>query len=768
MSSELPRTVDLFGVVLLIAFSVSSPIVQAGGLQPIPQQSLTSYTDQLIIKLRNGGTSTQRTIVGAGQTQALSAAAGVSLSPLRVMKTGAQVLKLPYRMAVADAAVIAQRLSDDPNVEYAEPDRIMRALLVPTDPRYPEQWHYHEPTGGVNLPAAWDITTGAAGIVIAVLDTGVLATHADLASGRLLAGYDFITTLSMANDGDGRDADPSDPGDWVVADECVSDPGASNSSWHGSHVMGTVGAIANNNPTPLGGAGANWNSMLLPVRVLGKCGGFVSDIVDAMMWAAGFPVAGVPNNANSAHVLNLSLGGLGPCSATEQTAIDQITASGTVVVVAAGNGSSNASLSSPGNCNGVITVAATDRAGGRAFYSNFGSVVEIAAPGGETAIPANGVLSTINTGSTTPDAGPLGDTYTFYQGTSMATSHVTGVVSLMLSVNGGLTPTQVLQKLQATARKFPATCTGCGAGIVDAALAVQSANNVVAPTADAGVNQTVDPATLVTLDGSASVANAPAAIANYSWTQTGGPAVTLSGANTVSATFTAPTAATGTVLTFQLTATDDGGLTDTTTITVTLNNAPPTLSFPVPNPLSAALGANLFFTVTASDANGTTPDLSATDVPLNATFTPATGVFDWPNADPLGDYTVTFTATDAEDSGITTSTVLNISVENVTISQSSGGGGGGGGCFIATAAYGTPMADEIRYLRAFRDHYLLPNRIGHRFVELYYRYSPPIADYISQRHQLRRFVRVALMPLVALSKWLVGDRVVDSSHHASR
>lgn len=777
MPSASPRTVDFFSLVLLMAFSVSSPIVQAGGLQPIPQQSLFGHTDQLIVKLRDQDAGAQTVTLGPGRAQALSNAAGATLLPLRAMATGAQVLKLPYRMTVAEAAAIAERLSGDPNVEYAEPDRIKHALLVPTDLRYPEQWHYHEPSGGVNLPAAWDITTGAAGIVVAVLDTGVLATHADLASGRLLAGYDFITSLAIANDGDGRDGDSSDPGDWVVANECFPGSGASDSSWHGSHVMGTVGATANNNPTtPPGGVGVNWNSMLLPVRVLGKCGGFISDIVDAMMWAAGLADSGPPDNlvnANPAHVLNLSLGGLGPCSATEQTAIDTITAAGAVVVIAAGNDPSDASLSSPGNCDGVITVAATNRAGGRAFYTNFGSVVEIAAPGGETMISSNGVLSTINTGLTTPVASPAGDTYAFYQGTSMATPHVAGIVSLMLSVNGVLTPTRVLNELQATARVFP-TGTGfdcstltCGAGIVDAGAVVQSVSNAIAPTANAGTPQMVDPGALVTLDGSASTANGLATIASYSWSQTFGPPVTLSDPNIAMPTFPAPNnAATGTMLTFELMVTDDGGLTDAATVTVTLNNVAPTLSVPISSPLSVALGASLSFTVTASDANGTTPSLSATGVPLNATFTPATGVFDWLNADPPGVYTVTFTATDAEDPGITSSAVLNISVGSVTIFQSSGGGGGG--CFIATAAYGTPMADEIRYLRAFRDGYLLPNRIGRRFVELYYRYSPPIADYISQRQQLRRVVRVALMPLVALSKWLVGDRIADNSHPTLR
>jgi len=768
-----------------MAISLSSPIIHAGGIQPVPQQSLTSHTDRLIVKLRDQGAGVNTAIVSPGQAQVLSAATGVSLSPLRVVATGAQVLKLPYSMSVADAAAIAESLSDDPNVEYAEPDRIMRPLahLVgpPNDPLFLDaphsQWHYLDPAaepGGINLLAAWNInppvTMGDVNIVIAVIDSGVLLGHVDL-TGRTLAGYDFVSDPAVdGNDPDignvlGRDNDPTDPGDWVTAAEATN-PGLffgcpTTSSWHGTHIAGTVGAATNN---ATGGAGVNWTSMILPVRAVGKCVGFTSDIVDGMMWAAGLADSGSPDNlpnANPADVLNLSLGGIGACGPTFQTAIDQITAAGTVVVVAGGNDNLDAAVSQPGNCNGVITVAAINRAGGKASYSNFGTTVEIAAPGGDAPVNSDGVLSTHDSGAT---IAANDDFFDHLAGTSMATPHVAGVISLMLSANGALNPTQVLQKLQATARAFPITCTGCGAGIVDAAQAVQSASNVTAPSADAGANQMADPGVMVTLDGSATTANAPAAIASYSWSQTGGlPSVTLSDPSIAMPTFTAPTAVTGTVLTFQLTATDDGGLTDTATVTVTLNNVAPTLSVPVSSPLSAGLGTSLSFTVTASDANGTAPGLSATGVPLNATFTPATGVFDWPNVDPVGVYTVTFTATDAEDAGITTSAAVTISSQ-----LKGGGGGGGGGCFIATAAYGTPMADEIRYLRAFRDGYLLPNRIGRRFVELYYRHSPPIADYISQREQLRRFVRVALMPLVALSKWLVGERVVDSAHHAPR
>ncbi len=791
MNSKRLRSVSFIGLVLPLLLFAFPPAGDAGGPRFTLQQLPADSTDRLIVKLRNQSARVQAAMVSPGQAQALSATAGISLSPLRVMANGAQVLKLPYRMSVADAGDIAERLSTDPNVEYAEPDRIMRPMghlgPPPDDPSFLDhsQWHYLDPateSGGANLPAAWGTTTGDINVIIAVIDTG-LVPHTDIDSdildmtGRVVPGYDFISEDSAgvfftANDGDGRDSDPTDAGDWEDVGECGNPGPLIPSSWHGTHVTGTAAAMTNNG---VGVAGVNWNSLILPVRVLGKCGGFTSDVVDGMVWAAGLADSGSPDfqvNANPADVLNLSLGGAGPCSATEQTAIDQITAGGTTVVIAAGNSGLDASTHSPGNCNRVITVAATNRAGGRAFYSNFGSVVEIAAPGGETAIAANGVLSTVNTGLTTPDAGPLGDTYAFYQGTSMATPHVSGIVSLMLSVNSALTPTRVLNELQANARAFPTgtgfdcTTTTCGAGIVDAAAVVQSVTNAMAPTASAGTPQSVDPGTLVTLDGSASNAAGLATI-SYSWTQTGGPAATLSGATTAMPTFTAPNAATGSVLSFQLTVTDDGGLTDMATVTVTLNNVAPTIFTFDP---VALLGANIVFTLTVSDANGTTPTLTATGIPAGATFTPATGVFNWPNAGPLGNYVVTFTATDTEApfTMVSDTATITIQIALVPPPPVAGSSGSSGGCFIATAAYGTPMADEIRYLRAFRDGYLLPNRIGRRFVELYYRYSPPIADYIGQRQQLQRLVRVALMPLVALSKWLLGDRVVDSSHHAPR
>jgi subtilisin family serine protease len=437
-------------------------------------------TDQIILKYRaTADLSGQRAPDQAERLDLLSQAAGVSLQYVRPMSGDAHVLKLPQRLSPAEVKEIVVNLMSLADIEYAEPDAIKwidgapnrpevitQPELAPNDPDYADQWHYKYTAGtaeGLNLPQAWDITTGSSSIVVAVIDTGIL-NHADLA-GRTVPGYDFISDVFTANDGNGRDGNPADPGDWVEAGEC----GAifpQDSSWHGTHVAGTIGAASNNS---LGVAGVNWQSKILPVRVLGKCGGSTSDIVDAMRWSAGLSVPGVPANANPAKVLNLSLGGPGACSITEQNAINQIIAAGSTVVVAAGNSNDNAAGYTPASCNGVITVAATNRTGSRSSYSNYGSVVEVSAPGGET-FPFNedGVLSTLNNGTTIPGS----DAYVFYQGTSMAAPHVSGLASLILSLKPGYSPAQVLQQLENTARPFPggSTCNTniCGEGIVDA------------------------------------------------------------------------------------------------------------------------------------------------------------------------------------------------------------------------------------------------------------------------------------------------------------
>jgi len=439
-----------------------------------------------------------------------------------------------------------------------------------------------------------------------------------------------------------------------------------NSSWHGTHVAGTIGALTDNG---VGVAGVNWGSRILPVRVLGKCGGYESDVIDGMRWAAGLPVPDpdVPANTNPAHVLNLSLGGNGPCDSAFQEAIDEIIAAGKVIVVAAGNKNNDVANSEPANCNGVIAVAAVAQNGQRASYSNFGQGVTISAPGGDWPIGLM-VLSTANAGTQGPVASPDGDAYVAYPGTSMAAPHVSGVISLMLSVNPSLLPEEVVSTLKETARPFPTygdqwdcTTSICGAGIVDAAAAVQAVSSG-APLANAGNAQTVDPGANVTLDGSSSSDNG--VIVSYQWQQVGGIPVVLNNADQATAGFTAPLPAG--LLQFSLTVTDDEGLSSTDVVNVTVSDVPPVLDTGGNRTVKA--GEALNFTVTASDANGTPPVLSASGVPKGATFDPVTGAFAWPSARPAGTYSVTFTATDG----------VNTVDEPVVITVEESGGSGGG------------------------------------------------------------------------------------------
>jgi serine protease len=434
----------------------------------------TRATDQIIVRYRPGT---------APDTSALSREAGEAVSVQRRIQGGAIVSKLGARRSGRSVEALARRWASLPGVEYAEPDRILKPSAVPTDPSYVSQWDLFGPTTpalgstlvGANLEPAWTITTGSPDVVVAVLDTGITA-HADLA-GQAVPGYDFISDAQIGNDGSARDANPSDPGDWISSTENASGffagCGTGNSSWHGTHVAGTIAAATNNG---LGVAGIAPSSKILPVRVLGKCGGYTSDIVDGMRWAAGLAVTGVPANPNPAAVLNLSLGGSGACSVTQQSAIDDITAVGATVVVAAGNSNVDASASQPANCSKVITVAATGSTGSRAYYSNYGSLIELAGPGGDSQLTPGTILSTLNAGLTTPSA----DSYVGYQGTSMATPHVAGVAALVKAVRPSTSASEMVSILQSTSAVFPtgSTCTTalCGTGMLDAAAAVTAAS----------------------------------------------------------------------------------------------------------------------------------------------------------------------------------------------------------------------------------------------------------------------------------------------------
>ncbi|MEO5703274.1 MAG: S8 family serine peptidase [Gammaproteobacteria bacterium] len=466
----------------LLALSLSVLYVADDGQSIQPRvNSISDYTNQLIVKLHNPPSAT--VTLSGPQLRSLSASAGILLADAHAISGGAHVVKLPHRVTVQEAAIIAHKLNADPRVDYAEPDFVMR-LMAADEVQYSRQWDYNAPDvegGGIDLSAAWAVTTGSPDIVVAVIDSGILP-HADF-PGNILPGYDFISedrpgVFLTANDGDGRDSDATDPGDWVTGGENAGKDatngffagcGTKHSSWHGTHVAGTIAAASRNGH---GVTGVNQAAKILPVRAWGKCGGYASDIVDSARWAAGLPVPGVPRNPHPAHILNMSLDGPGTCSISVQQAMNEIVDAGKVVIVSAGNRASDAAEFSPASCKGVITVAATDRAGRKAPYSNFGSVITISAPGGDTSrLLSDGVLSTTNSGKTAPVA----DNYGYKQGTSMAAPHVAGIVSLMLSVNPNLTPAQVAAALQTSARPFPtgtgADCTRntCGAGIINAA-----------------------------------------------------------------------------------------------------------------------------------------------------------------------------------------------------------------------------------------------------------------------------------------------------------
>lgn len=461
--SRLAQCIALAGLLSVTTAQVAHatpPFQPQGPLNTVAPEQLTN---RLIVKYRDASSTQAPSSAQLDGGRVAANRQGVKLSHLRRMGLGADVIKLDRHLPLARVRQLADDMkAGDANIEYAEPDRILYPMMTPSDSYYGYQWDLYEASGGINAPAAWDKSTGA-GVVVAVVDTGV-RPHADLAA-NLLPGYDFIIDTKVSNDGNGRDADASDPGDATTAGFCASGSAETNSSWHGTHVAGTIAAVTNNAD---GVAGVAFGAKVLPVRVLGRCGGYMSDVADGMFWAAGGSVSGVPANTTPARVINVSMGATGACDTTFQSSINAVRSRGAVVVAAAGNGNGDAGQFTPASCNGVIAVAAVDRSGGKASYSNYGAVVSIAAPGGDG---SDGITSTINAGLTSP----TWDSYGTYLGTSMATPHVSGVAALMLSRNPSLTPDDVQTRLKASARPFPAACAQCGAGIVDASAAVDAA-----------------------------------------------------------------------------------------------------------------------------------------------------------------------------------------------------------------------------------------------------------------------------------------------------
>jgi len=449
--------------------------------------------DSLLLRKRADSAATER----SDRAEAMGMRVGLSL---RAGESVAERTEVLLATGIG-AEELAARIKAQSDVEYAVPDQRRRRTTVPNDPLYltgppltpalvptsggpvAGQWYLRAPAGdvqaGANVEAAWNLSIGSPNVVVAVLDTGVRFDHPDLqraaAGGNVLPGYDMISDVDAANDGDGRDADASDPGDWVTLAEIQNAKGpffecaeaAENSSWHGTQTSGLIGALTNNG---VGMASVGRNVRILPVRVLGKCGGPASDIIDAMRWAVGLPVPGVPDNPHPAKIVNVSLGTSQPCSHAMQEAIDDVIARGASVVAAAGN--SGAEVGEPASCRGAIAVAAIDAKGEKAAFSNAGARIDLGAPG-------VGILSTANAGLTAPAE----DNYKRNNGTSMAAPHVSAAIGLMLAVDPRLTPESIREKLVGAVRRYPdgSTCakteTGslCGAGMLDAAAAVEAA-----------------------------------------------------------------------------------------------------------------------------------------------------------------------------------------------------------------------------------------------------------------------------------------------------
>lgn len=412
----------------------------------------TRYTGRIVVKASGTGAE-------ESELRRKAQDVGLQVALSRRTATGAAVLTV-----AGDAVAAAALLTGRPGIEYAVAERRMSVTADPNDPMYPSQWDLP----AIKVPDAWPYTTGA-GTTVAVIDTGAMA-HPDIAS-RYLPGYDFVSDATYSLDGDGRDADPSDVGDWAPYGAC-DDLVARDSSWHGLHVAGTVAAVRDNG---LAVAGMAPGARVLPVRALARCGGTDTDIADAMVWAAGGSVPGVPANSNPARVINLSLGGVGRCTPIEQSAIDAATARGALVVVAAGNDGSDVANYTPANCRGVLVVGATGRTGAPASYSNYGSAITLSAPG-------TGIWSLGNSGTRSP--APTGWGVASRSGTSMAAPHVSALAALVWSVAPTLTAAQVRSVLTSTVVPFAAGVSGYGVGIIDARAAVDSVRpkDVAAPT----------------------------------------------------------------------------------------------------------------------------------------------------------------------------------------------------------------------------------------------------------------------------------------------
>jgi serine protease len=627
----------LIGVLAAVSIASTHAAAATNEHNPVlkhPPAAADPTEQRILVKLRSSAASAahvQAQSIKAGAAnatlQSLATRASLAFKQSREITNGLHLLKVQPAAGDSIDATLA-RLRADPSVETAEVDQRRFAHAVPNDPLFTGQWYEQAAQpAAIDAVTAWDTTTGSSSVVIAELDTGVRYDHPDLlmasANGKLLPGYDFVSDPGIANDGDGRDADPSDPGDWITTADAAttqfSGCTVENSSWHGTRVAGILGALSNN---ATGITGITWQPKILPVRVLGKCGGVDSDILDAMRWAAGLHVNGVPDNKNPAQIINMSLGGTGACTSAEQTVITEVVAAGVTVVISAGN--EGGPVDSPANCAGVAGIAGLRNVGTKVGFSSLGPEVALASPGGNCVNASGACLfsidTTINNGTTTPGTNGYTDQMNPNLGTSFSAPIVAGIAGLMTSVNANLKPAQVIARLKEGAKAFPVssdaavlachvpasasdlqtgecncTTSTCGAGMANAPGALKAA---LRPIAAVAVPATVSAGQNVTLGGTGSAAACGHSVVTYAWTNVGNATNPIQNANTSTATVVAP--ATGS-FTVRLTVTDDAGKTDTADVVVSATSA-----------------------TTTAPANANSEKCPAAAKPVAVTVTPAT------------------------------------------------------------------------------------------------------------------------------------------------
>ncbi len=578
------------------------------------------------------------------QLDALVDTAGGDLIRLRETTAGALVVGLGEGVDEARAREIAAALVVHPHVLWAEPDRWVRSFDT-LDPYFALQWNLQGPgaaaasVGGSRAAAAWARSQGA-GAVVAVIDSGS-TDHPDLI-GAWLPGYDMIAAdtrdgLATAGDGDGRDPDAADPGNW-----CESATGVRDRSWHGTAVAGIIAARYFNG---YGIAGVAPLARVLPVRAIGRCGGYMSDVLDAMRWSAGLAVAGLPVNPNPARILNLSLGSSvdAACSRAEQATIDELAAAGVLVIAAAGN-DGQSGLSSPASCRGAVAVGAHTRDGHLASYSNHHAGLALTAPGGSGATDATMILGSGNDGQTVVGrpipARPI-------TGTSAAAPHVAAAAALLLSIEPTLSVETLRNALLSTARRWPAgsrcdtaALAGlCGAGMLDIAAAVDWLD-VAMPLAIKAPTASVVGGSSVTLSAAVSSSHYAPSQIRYQWTQRSGDPAVLVNADQATVRVTLPKHRTTVGL--RVTATDPGGRVSVADSLIDVNNPPVVEAL---EPLSLAPGQRLDHRLSVTDPDGDALRFVLLQGPAGLTVGAEDGRLVWPAAQ-AGSHTVRIRVSD--------------------------------------------------------------------------------------------------------------------------